>query len=269
MLSEQFLIEAVYQVADVKVLPPGFQARHTYLEVRNGTSRKEMKDNLDVARVLTLITPAEQERRMGDREAFGRTTLFAELRYSDEALRRVFLNGGEPRPLSEYEEFGRSALGALLAGDEEGELRRSYADLGQAGTELWDKMKREGPFNFGSLFRLPKTDPRVGAAVSDYAAITDWAKSMRAAGLALQEVARILAESAPGAQDAALTAARERLKERLADVVRETHDQFGDPLGMLMVYLAANQDAVKILLLTGDDIEALEAGSGEGRVAHA
>jgi hypothetical protein len=228
-----------------------------------------MKDNLDVARVLALITPAEQERRLGDRKAFGRTTLFAELSYSDGALRRAFLEGGEPRRLAEYEVFGRSALGALLAGDEEGELRGRYADLGQAGTDLWSRMKRDGPFNFGPLFGLPETDPRVGAAVADYIAITDWARAMRAAGLVLQEVAEIVSRSASGAEDAALTAARERLKERLADVVKETHDQFGDPLGMLMVYVAANQDAEKMLLLQGDEIEMLEAGSGEGRVAHA
>jgi hypothetical protein len=66
-----------------------------------------------------------------------------------------------------------------------------------------------------------------------------------------------------------LNAAREKLKERLAAVVKETHDHFGDPLGMLMVYLASNQDAGKTVLLTGDDVETLEAVSAERRVTHA
>jgi hypothetical protein len=54
---------------------------------------------------------------------------------------------------------------------------------------------------------------------------------------------------------------RERLKRRLSDVVRDTHDEFGDPLGLLMVYLAASQNAEKTVRLTGDRIATLEAKS--------
>ena len=270
MLSENFLIEAVYQVAGVRVLPPGFHARHTYLEIRDSTNRAEMKDNLDIARVLAVITPAEVDRRLADRRKFGRTTFFAELKYSDEALRRVFLKDSkEPRSLEEYEAFGLSALGALIAGDEGQESRRRYTDATMAAANLWSDMKEQGPANFGPVLRLPAGDPRLGVAIADFIAITDWAKAMRAAAAAIEEVEEMLQAAEPAPDEPAIAAARERLKERLAVVVKETHDQFGDPLGMLMVYLASNQDAGKMVLVTGDDIETLEVSSGQERVTHA
>jgi hypothetical protein len=92
---------------------------------------------------------------------------------------------------------------------------------------------------------------------------------MRAASIALQQVEAVLQDGGAAPEDAALREARELLKRRLTDVVKRTRDQFGDPLGMLMVYLASNQDADKTVLATGDEIETLEAASAPERVAHA
>ena len=275
MLSENFLIEAAYHVTNLGVLPPQFKSRHTYLEIDNSTGREQMKKHLDVARVLALISPAEEDRRLGSQNQFGRTTFYAELKYTGEVVRRIFLDqSGNPRSIKDYETLGRSALGALLAGDEGQELRARYADLGLAGTELWNKMKQTGnTANFGPLFGLPKdsTDPRLGAAGADFIVITDWAKAMNAAAAAIRDVEAAVGGTAPGADDARVTAARESLKRRLADVVTDTHEHFGDPLGMIMVYLASGQDAGKTVLGTGDRIERLEAGSAAAQVggAHA
>lgn len=272
LLSEDFLIEAAYQVADLRVLPPGFESRHVSLEIHERTSRAEMKDNLDVARVLGLMPPEEVQRRLGDRSAFGRTTFYAELRYTHDAVRRLFFDDERrPRPVTEYETAGRSALGALIAGDEGTGFRARYADLGAAGTRIWDEMKRQGPPSFGPIFGLPKDtdDPRVGVAVADFIVITDWAKAMHTAALAIQEVDGILAGVGAAPDDAALTAGRERLKQRLAGVVRETKEQFGDPLGMMMVYIASNQDAAKTVRATGPGIEPLDMSAGGRQAAHA
>jgi hypothetical protein len=61
--------------------------------------------------------------------------------------------------------------------------------------------------------------------------------------------------------DPAFTKARELLKDRLGDVVAKTREEFGDPLGMLMFYVAANEDAEKTTLLTGDSVPRLELSS--------
>jgi hypothetical protein len=270
MLSENFLIEAAYHVANLGVLPPEFKSRHTFLEIHGETGRDHMKDNLDVARVLGLIKPDQEQRRLGDRKQYGRTTFYAECRYASGSVRRIFLDdSGNPRSTEEYETLGRSALGALLAGDPGQELRQRYADLSIAGTDLWNAMKRTGNrAQFGPLFGLPagSIDPRVEAAGADFMAITDWAAAMNAAGAAIHEVEQVLAGGAVDPDDPRLTAARKRLKSRLADAVQSTHEHFGDPLGMIMVYLASGQNAEKRVLVTGDQIERLEVSSVPAQV---
>jgi hypothetical protein len=83
---------------------------------------------------------------------------------------------------------------------------------------------------------------------------------MCAAATAIEEVE----DSIPAdgvLDDANLAAARERLKRRLADVVKETHDHFGDPLGMMMVYVASGENAEKTVLVNGDAIETVQVSS--------
>ena len=271
LLSETFFVEAAYRVANLEVLPPQFKARHTYLEIQNSTSRTEMKNNLDVPIVLGLIDRAEQRRRLGSRDEFGRTTFYSELRYTHEALRRAFLDeSDEAQAVDHYETLGRSVLNALLAGDDSQELRLRYARLSMAGDKLWKEMKRTGNVaNFGPLFGFRKDtqDPRVHAAGADFLAISGWAKAMNAAGSAIAEVEQIIAGSA-GPEEARLTVARERLKQRLSDVVRRTDEHFGDPLGMMMVYLASGESAAKTVVISGNEIERLELIS-DGEVRRA
>ena len=263
MMSENFLIEAVYHATGLGLLPPEFRSKHTYIEVHENTGRDGMKDNLDVARVLGIITPAEEERRLGTASQFGRTTLYAELNYNSDAVRGIFLDpAGNPRTVEDYETLGRSALGALLSGDEGQELRLRYADLGLAGNDLWERMKQTGNVaGFGELFGLSNApgDPRVAAAGSDYIAITDWAGAMSGAASAVRDIEKQLSGAAVAANDANLAGLRQVLKKRLTGVLKKTGEHFGDPLGMIMVYLASEQKAGKIVLITGDRIERLES----------
>jgi hypothetical protein len=97
-------------------------------------------------------------------------------------------------------------------------------------------------------------------------AITDWTAGMNAAGAAIPEVEQALASGAVNPDDPRLTAARTRLKSRLADAVQSTHEHFGDPLGMIMVYLASGENAEKRVIVTGDQIERLEVSSVPAQV---
>lgn len=274
VMSENFLIEAAYQATSLGVLPPEFRSKHTYLEIHENTGRDEMKNNLDVPRVLGVIIPAEAERRLGTERQFGRTTLYTELSYTSDAVRSIFLDAaGKVRTVEDYETFGRAALGALLAGDENQELRMRYAELTMAGNELWKRMTQIGNVAaFGELFGVTNAsaDPRVAAAGSDYLAIVDWAGAMSGAATAVFDIERELADSAVTANDDKLAGLRQTLKKRLTGVLKKTGAHFGDPLGMIMVYLASGQNAAKTVLMTGDRIEPLEIGAAAnsaGRVA--
>lgn len=265
MLSENFLIEAAYQASRLGVLPPEFKSRHTYLEIHDRTSRDQMKDNLDVFRVLGVLTPDEEESRLS-KDNFGRTTFYVETRYTTETVRRIFLDRNDnPRTVEDFENAGRSALGALLAGDADPGFRAKYT-LGIAGgDELWSEMKRLGNVAvFAPLFGLPagSSDPRVAAAGSDYITITTWASAMNQAGAAIREIDHLFAGGLVDTGDARLTDARDRLQRRMAEVVKDTHDHFGDPLGLVMVYIASGEDAEKHAIMSGEGIEALEKAAG-------
>jgi hypothetical protein len=271
MLSENFLIEASYHAANVGVLPPGFRSSHTFFEIHDQTSRSDMKDNLDVARVLALISPTEEDRRLSQ-DNFGRTTFYAETRYNDQSVKRIFLDDlGHPRSVEDYENAGRSALGALLKDDRGQEFRQRFADL-ETGGALWNEMKRIGNVAlFAPLFGLPagSSDPRVAAAGSDFITITTWAAAMNKAAVAIHEVQSLLGGGGIQADDARLTQAREHLKSRMEDVVKDTHEHFGDPLGLIMVYIASGQSAGKTVIAAGPQIERLEVSSQSEFALHA
>lgn len=273
MLSENFLIEATYHASNVGVLPPDFTSKHTHLDIHDPASRSDMKDDLDVARVLGLILRSEEDERLGARDGFGRTTFYAETGYAGAAVKSLFLDGsGQPRPVEEFETAGRSALGALLLGDTGQEFRQRFADVGMEGTELWNKMKKTGnTAAFGPLFGIPAgvTNPQVEAAGSDYIVITSWAAAMHEAGKAIQEVNALLGDGAVAFDDPRLTAARELLKRRLADVVGHSQDHFGDPLGLIMVYVASGQTADRRVIVTGDEIEPLDTAKSSPLAAGA
>jgi hypothetical protein len=101
----------------------------------------------------------------------------------------------------------------------------------------------------------------VEAAGADFSAITSWADAMAAAGKAIQEVDSVLDSRQVIPDDPQFVQAREILKHRLSDVVKNTKEEFGDPLGMVMFYIAANQAADRTVLVTGDQIQRLELKS--------
>jgi len=175
---------------------------------------------------------------------FGRTDFYAETAYSSGAVRTAF-------DAQDYEAIGRRALGALLAGDRGQEFRQRVA----ADDALWLKLKEtQNRAAFPPLFGLPagSVDPRVEAAGADFMVIQNWAQAMSAAGKAIRDVDTLPAEKA-----------RDILKQRLSDVVKNTREEFGDPLGMVMFYGAAKDNAERKAVLRGDKIETLELSAGD------
>ncbi|MBL8216397.1 MAG: hypothetical protein JNK87_37110, partial [Bryobacterales bacterium] len=258
LMSENFLIAAAYQASGASVLPPAFTSRHPYLEVDGKTGRAEMKNNLDVLRAFRAMTANEASERLGRKRNFGRTTFYVETSYDSDAIRGAFLDAAsKPRPVAAFEEFGRRALGELVMGDSNAQFRQRVA----LDAALWAEMKRRGNVaKFGPLFGvgLSSSDPRVAAAGGDYLAIVHWAAAMHQAAEGIREALDLLADGDVAVSDARLAQVRARLKSRLKDVVANTGERFGDPLGMLMVYLAAQRQAAVAIVLEGERIERFE-----------
>jgi hypothetical protein len=116
---------------------------------------------------------------------------------------------------------------------------------------------------FGPLFGIPsgQLDPRIATVGTDYLVITSWAKAMANAAMAIYQVESLLSGSSPAPEDERFSRARGELSKRMAEVTRDTHDEFGDPLGLLMVYVASGQRAEKRFLMTGDSIPTIDLKS--------
>ena len=137
---------------------------------------------------------------------------------------------------------------------------------------LWSRLKEtQNRAAFPPLFGLAAgtVDPRVEAAGADFLVIQSWAHAMSAAVEAIREVDALIAGSPLAADDARLTKAREILKQRLGDVVKNTREEFGDPLGMVMFYEAAQGNADRKIVSTGEKIETIELSAGATLIAHA
>lgn len=247
LMSESFLIQAAYTASGLNILPPRFRARHTYFEVHGNTSRAAMRDNLQALQALGLISPERTAAILDANQQFGRTTLYLETAYDSAAIDRLFFDQLGPRPQRAFEDAGRSALGALIAGDENRQLSARFAQLSPAADAFWEKMKAAGTPGLHQVFGIGAVGASgnlpLQVATSDFFAILDWAKAMRRAAQAAAEVRDMLGNKQVESADPRFETARQLLRARLTAVVARTSPHFGDPLGLLMVHVASSEAA--------------------------
>src|SRR5262249_51808300 len=146
---------------------------HTYVELHDKTNRQTMKDNLDIAQALNLLSQEAKQARLGETQQFGRTILYAETRYDQSAAARLFLEGDEPRTLDQYERAGRKALDLLVQADDP----EAYRRLPATDDNLWKQMKDAGAPGFKKLFP-GFSELQLGVITADYSVIIWWANAM-------------------------------------------------------------------------------------------
>jgi len=231
VMAESFLITAAYRGSKTALAPPQLKSSHSFFRLDDSAARDELRRFLLALEAVALAPPPLPE----GIAAFGRTTLNLEAAYDDAASLALFLRGGAPRAVGEYELAGRSAIQLLIPADGDDAFR-----LRPAGDNaLWARMKDAGPANFDQFF--PRAQAPVVAA--DYLAIRWWSDSMNSTA---QLIARILQ---PGAADSA--ALRQDLAKHLREVAARAHAQFGEPWGLVAMYLVSGGHAVADGLVTG------------------
>ena len=264
LLNEDFLIQASFHVAQLQILPPEFSASHTFFEIHEYSSHKQMQELLGLCRALGLIDSITEKTRLGNAEEFGHASFWLQAKYESQALRTLFLlDDGTARGEEEFELQGRKALAALVSNHSDEPFRQRIADTSSQGNALWSALKADGNVaNFNRYFGLSMDlkDPRVVAAGADYSCITDWAKAMKQASDAMVEVLAIFVK-AVGTTDSRLLQAREHMKRRLADVVRHSGEHFSDPLGLVMIYYASAKTGTLRVIAQGPKIERLDETS--------
>ncbi|MBI3694034.1 MAG: hypothetical protein HY238_04230 [Acidobacteria bacterium] len=234
VLAEQFLITAAYRASPLAARAPALHSSHAYFELHAATDHQTMKDNLDVAQALGLLSEEEKQENLAGVDHFGNTTFYAETGYEEDLTVRLFLDdGGQPRSEAEYERVGREALQLLVQKGDPDDFRRRPA-LDDA---LWANMKSLGQANFRSLF--PET--QLGAVIADYTVIVWWAEAMR-------KTAEKLAQLLASPDDSSL---RRQLAKHLESVAGNTKEEFGDPWGLVAMDVVSGRRAAARVEFTG------------------
>jgi hypothetical protein len=239
VLAEQFLITALYRSTKLAAGTPSLRSTHSYFEKHAKTNRQTMKDNLDVAEALQLLSANEKAGILGGFNDFGPSLLLADMAYDDAATRSLFLKDGKPRSEDDYDRIGREALGRLIQpGDTEPFRRIPVND-----DALWAEMKRTGQPGFGRLFP-GLTSAQLEVIRSDYTVIRWWSQTMHRMSLELENADNFFAANpAVNPESDQFTELRERIAKSLENVAKNTKGQFGDPWGLVAMDLASGQRA--------------------------
>ena len=227
VMAESFLITAAYRGSKSVVSPPQLSSSQQFFKLDNSTNRDELLRYAAIATALSL-SPATPPPGIAD---FGRTSVFAEAQYDDELSRALFLRSdSSPRPHADYEAAGRRAIAMLVPTDGDDAYRRRPA-LDDA---LWAQMKDLGPANFHQLFPQELQANVIG---SDYVTIQWWADSMRSTG----DILARMDGAGASPDDPAFEKLRHDLAAHLRDVASKARAQFGDPWGLVAMFLLSGR----------------------------
>ncbi len=249
LLADRFLITAAWHCAHGQAATIDLTLAHSTFAQHGTTNRRTMRDMLHVIEALGLAEEADEAARLGESTEFGDTLFVAEALYDADATRATFLDGERPRVSEEFERVGRAAMSALVRdGDPDRHRRPPLVD-----DALWARMRAAGPFHLADVDGLRGLDVvQLAQVSSDYVVIVWWADAMaRLAARAAAVRAFLAAHGAPDVHDAELERLRRDLARSLAEVARDTREQFGEPWGLIAMAAASGGRARTRALVAG------------------
>jgi hypothetical protein len=247
VLAENFLITAAYMAeSHVVSQPPALRSSHTYFELHDHTNHEAMRDELDTAVGLGLMTRAQQDSCIQGIDEFGRTLSYAESTYDNMLANALFLNGDTPRSIDEYEQAGRGALQMIIHDGDQDDYRLRPA----REDPLWTKMKSAGQFNFKPLFPLLR-EQQVAVIAYDYTLIMWWATAMRGTSEKLAAMQELLKNTPHmDVENNDFKELHVDLAEHLKSVAANTKTDFGRPWGLIAMSLVlGNQENARMSII--------------------
>jgi hypothetical protein len=241
VMAESFLLTAAYRGGRSVIMRPELASSHAFFRLDNDASRDELRCFAAIAAALGL-----GELKVPEGVAqFGRTNFSLVARYDEAAARALFLSSdGAPRGHSEYEAAGRRAITILVLPDADDSYRRAPA----TDDQLWSRMKENGPADFAPLF--PQAVQAAGAA-ADYITIQWWADAMRGTAEILVQMNRLFGQAGVSPDDPRFESLRQQLSSHLSGVAAHAREEFGEPWGLVAMFLAAGRQAQTQLRITG------------------
>ena len=252
---------AGYTVGGVIPKDPNFGCGCWSFEFHQNTNRQNIEHYLHVAQALQLMTAQDAVAKLASvtmvpSDAFSASTLQVESSYAGASLEGMFFKNSdtvpEPRPQSEYENLGRSAMVSLLPPDDPvSAIRRrplTEPALWQSLTNILsaEAMKQE-------LRDQGVTDDpaALSAVVSDVLLIFWWAGAMSAMADALADVVQFVKENPhPDPENDTFKKLRKALDDSMGHVSDDTQPSFGEPWGLLAMATASGMQDTTAATMT-------------------
>lgn len=253
VLASGVTMTAGYTVGGVIPKDSTFGCTCWSFESHQSTNRQNIAHYLHVAQALQLMTSEDAVAKLGSvggvpSDGFKASTFHVESSYATAPFEEMFLKGAtdaaQPRPQSEYENLGRSAMASLLPPDDPTSavrLRPLTEDaLWQKLTSLLsaESMKQE-------LKNQGVTDnaAALGAIVADVLLIYWWAGAMSAMANALADLLRFLKSiPKPDPENNTFKNLRKGLDNAMGQVSDDTQPSFGEPWGLLVMARASGMN---------------------------
>jgi len=253
VLAESFLMTVAYRTSATVRVGPTLTTTQWFFELHQKTNLQNLKDYLNVSEALGLLSSPEASNKLesvAGTGSFGRSTLNVNCSYTDSLSKSLFIDAsGQARGGNEYETIGRSALKSLLPeGDPINDARR----LPLINDKIWSAMRKAGqPNNFGGVFNSFGFNANQLADInSDYTLIVWWADAMHDMAVALSTLLGYIAQHPQwDPQDNAFKKLRSNLDDTMAEVSKNTKDQFAEPWGLIAMDLASGRKSAKELQL--------------------
>jgi hypothetical protein len=249
VLAESFLMTVTYRTSGTVRVGPTLATTQWFFELHQQTNVQNIKDYLNVAQALGLLSPLDVSNKLTSVTgigSFGRSSLNVNSSYNDSLSKSLFIDSsGQARAVNEYDRIGRFALASLLP---EGNPINNARRLPLTDDKIWTAMRSQGQANdFGGLFGSYGFNTNQLADIgSDYTLIVWWADAMHDMAVALSNLLSYMAQHPQwDPQDNAFKRLRSSLDQTMATVSKNTKDQFAEPWGLLAMDLASGQKSAK------------------------
>jgi hypothetical protein len=241
-MFESLMMTATYRVSNT-IEMAGLSSHNFHFVANASTKRAMLADFFDWFVVMKLLTKNESEDYLNQWQGGGSSTCLIRTDFNDGACRALFFQSpGKLWDIDHYLDLGRRALRALLDPDS--------SDTERFRCELldrhWADALRKGPVDeLGPLVGLRLTDSS-GQRITPYLrgdvyTIRWWANSMRAAGEAVLDMQKFLANANPAtvSDSHEFASRRDHLQKKMADLISKSQTRFDDPWGLIALFWAA------------------------------
>jgi hypothetical protein len=232
ILSDHFLITAVYRAVEKVVSGPDLSGLQSLFLLEANASKSQMRDHLMISVALGLQNTTAALAMLPSVSDFGRTTVYAEAGYDNAAFRSIFFSGNQLLNPDVYISAGRAAIQSLVSDGEDDDFRLKLARDDAFFAEL-TKIGNVQSVDFrNACLNVGLKESQVSAVGVDFLNIHFLKEALAEAGAQLQVLDQFFQQH-PGADPNGhdFLALKKDLIGKLKSVAGEATERFGGPWG--------------------------------------